>query len=119
MRDGTIAEAFWNMCRFQRSADVQAALEGVPASECEIPVEIRERCVAVADHYGPLSLAEAIFLALLRMVRRFDLSLDHWRPVAWFEPRQLTSAIAMPSYPLLPTVWIAVALTRGSAASIS
>ena len=30
-----------------------------------------------------------------------------------------TSAIASPSYPLLPTVWMAVALTRGSAASRS
>jgi len=32
---------------------------------------------------------------------------------------QLTNAIAKPSYPLLPTVWITVALTRGSAASSS
>jgi hypothetical protein len=31
----------------------------------------------------------------------------------------VTSASANPSYPLLPTVWIAVALTRGSAASSS
>jgi hypothetical protein len=35
-----------------------------------------------------------------------------------FRRVQITSARAKPSYPLLPTVWTAVALTRGSDASI-
>ena len=33
--------------------------------------------------------------------------------------QRITVAIAKPSYPLLPTVWMAVAVTRGSLASIS
>src|SRR5205807_2467452 len=35
------------------------------------------------------------------------------------EPSEITTASASPSYPFAPTVWMAVALTRRSAASIS
>jgi ribulose-5-phosphate 4-epimerase/fuculose-1-phosphate aldolase len=68
----SIGEAFWNMWRFQRSAEVQVALEGVRGPDTEIPPEIRELCVSVADNYGPSSVAELIFQALLRKVRRID-----------------------------------------------
>jgi ribulose-5-phosphate 4-epimerase/fuculose-1-phosphate aldolase len=72
----SIAEAFWNMWRFQRSAEVQVALEGMRGADCEVPAEIRERCVSVADNYGPSSVAETIFQALLRKVRRIDPSFE-------------------------------------------
>jgi ribulose-5-phosphate 4-epimerase/fuculose-1-phosphate aldolase len=68
----TIAEAFWNMWRFQRSAEVQVALEGMNGPDTEIPEEIRNRCVSVADNYGPNSVSDTIFQALLRKVHRID-----------------------------------------------
>ena len=68
----TIAEAFWNMWRFQRSAEVQVALEGMNGPDTEIPAEVRALCVSVADNYGPSSVSETIFQALLRKVRRLD-----------------------------------------------
>jgi ribulose-5-phosphate 4-epimerase/fuculose-1-phosphate aldolase len=72
----TIAEAFWNMWRFQRSAEVQVALEGMTGPDTEIPAEVRKLCVKVADNYGPSSVAETIFQALLRKVRRIDPSFE-------------------------------------------
>src|SRR4051812_13802183 len=42
-----------------------------------------------------------------------------WHEASGSYELDVTSAMAKPSYPLLPTVWIAVALTRGSEASIS
>src|SRR4051812_44384004 len=42
-----------------------------------------------------------------------------WHEASGSYELDVTSAIANPSYPLLPTVWIAVALTRGSAATRS
>ena len=72
----SIAEAFWNMWRFQRSAEVQIALESMRGPDVEIPAEIRQRCVSVADNYGPSSVAETIYQALLRKVRRIDPSFE-------------------------------------------
>jgi len=72
----TIPEAFWNMWRFQRSAEVQVALEGMNGPDTEIPDEVRKLCVSVADNYGPSSVAETIFQALLRKVRRIDPSFE-------------------------------------------
>ena len=54
------------------SAEVQVALEGMTGPDVEIPEEVRLLCVAVADNYGPSSVAETIFQALLRKVRRID-----------------------------------------------
>jgi ribulose-5-phosphate 4-epimerase/fuculose-1-phosphate aldolase len=72
----SIAEAFWNMWRFQRSAEVQVALEGMRGPDVVIPEDVRNLCVAVADNYGPSSVAETIFQALLRKVRRIDPSFE-------------------------------------------
>lgn len=72
----SIGEAFWNMWRFQRSAEVQIALEGMRGPDTEIPAEVREHCVSVADNYGPSSVAETIYQALLRKVRRIDSSFE-------------------------------------------
>lgn len=73
----TIAEAFWNLWRFQRAAEVQVALGGMPGPDVEVPDEVRRRCVAVADSYGPNSVSEAMFRALLRKVRRIDPSYEN------------------------------------------
>ena len=44
--------------------------------DVEIPEDLRLRCVAVADNYGPSSVAETIYQALLRKVRRLDPSFE-------------------------------------------
>jgi ribulose-5-phosphate 4-epimerase/fuculose-1-phosphate aldolase len=72
----SIAEAFWNMWRFQRSAEVQVALEGMRGPDVLVPEDVRDLCVSVADNYGPNSVAETIFQALLRKVRRIDPSFE-------------------------------------------
>ncbi|QEH31734.1 Decarboxylase NovR [Aquisphaera giovannonii] len=72
----SIAEAFWNMWRFQRAAEVQAALAGMEGPDVEVPEAVRRDCVAVGDNYGPSSVAETIFRALLRKVRRLDPSFE-------------------------------------------
>lgn len=68
----SIAEAFWTMWRFQRSAEVQVVLDGMSGPDAEVPVEVKRLCVSVADNYGPSSVAETIFQALMRKVRRID-----------------------------------------------
>jgi hypothetical protein len=64
------------MWRFQRSAEVQVKLDGMHGPDTEIPDKVRELCVSVADNYGPSSVAETIFQALLRKVRRIDPSFE-------------------------------------------
>ena len=68
----TIGDAFWNMWRFQRSAEVQVVLDGMKGPDVEVPDEVRRLCVAVADNYGPSSVSDAMFQALLRKARRVD-----------------------------------------------
>lgn len=68
----TVAEAFWNLWRFQRAAEVQVLADAMRGPDTEVPDEVRRKCVAVADNYGPNSVSEAMFRALLRKVRRAD-----------------------------------------------
>jgi len=68
----TIGEAFWNMWRFQRSAEVQLRAEAMNGPDVILSDEVRRRCRSDADNFGPNSVSENIFRALLRKVHRID-----------------------------------------------
>ena len=72
----TIAEAFWNMWRFQRSAEVQIRAEAINGPDTILSDEVRRRCRTDADNFGPNSVSENIFRALLRKVHRIDPSYE-------------------------------------------
>ena len=72
----SIAEAFWNMWRFQRSAEVQIQAEAMNGPDSILSDEVRRRCRSDADTFGPNSVSETSFRALLRQGRRSDPSYD-------------------------------------------
>lgn len=72
----TIADAFWNMWRFQRSAEVQVMAAGMAGPDVVISDEIRLRTAKDADNFGPNSVSENIYRALLRKVHRLDSSFE-------------------------------------------
>src|SRR5262249_35013064 len=51
----SIADAFWNMWRFQRSAEAQLRAAAMAGPDIEISDDIRRRCVEDADNFGPNS----------------------------------------------------------------
>jgi ribulose-5-phosphate 4-epimerase/fuculose-1-phosphate aldolase len=72
----SIGEAFWNMWRFQRSAEVQIRAEAMNGPDTVLSDEVRRRCRSDADTFGPNSVSETIFRALLRKVHRIDPSYE-------------------------------------------
>jgi ribulose-5-phosphate 4-epimerase/fuculose-1-phosphate aldolase len=72
----SIGEAFWNMWRFQRSAEVQIRAEAMNGPDVILSDEVRRRCRADADTFGPNSVSENIFRAMLRKVHRTDASYE-------------------------------------------
>lgn len=72
----SIGEAFWNMWRFQRSAEVQITAEAMAGSDNIVSDEVRQRCQKDADNFGPNSVSENIFQAMLRKVHRIDPSYE-------------------------------------------
>ena len=68
----TIGEAFWNIWRFQRAAEVQVRSAAMAGPNSVISDEIRRRCVTDADNFGPSSIGEGMFRAMLRKVHRLD-----------------------------------------------
>jgi ribulose-5-phosphate 4-epimerase/fuculose-1-phosphate aldolase len=72
----SIGEAFWNMWRFQRAAEVQVAAEAMAGADNLISDEVRKRCQKDADNFGPNSVSENIFRAMLRKVHRIDPSYE-------------------------------------------
>jgi ribulose-5-phosphate 4-epimerase/fuculose-1-phosphate aldolase len=72
----SIGEAFWNMWRFQRSAEVQIRADAMAGPNTELSDEVRRRCQKDADNFGPNSVSENIFRAMLRKVHRLDPSFE-------------------------------------------
>jgi hypothetical protein len=68
----TIGEAFWSIWRFQRAAEVQVRSAAMAGPNSVISDEIRRRCVTDADNFGPSSIGEGMFRAMLRKVHRLD-----------------------------------------------
>ena len=72
----SIGEAFWNMWRFQRAAEVQVTAEAMAGPDNLVSDEVRKRCQKDADNFGPNSVSENIFRAMLRKVHRIDPSYE-------------------------------------------
>jgi len=72
----SIGEAFWNMWRFQRAAEVQVRAEAMSGPDNIVSDEVRLRCQKDADNFGPNSVSDNIFRALLRKVHRQDPSYE-------------------------------------------
>ncbi len=72
----SIADAFFNMWRVQRACEVQILLDGMRGEDVVIPDDVRARCVTDADSFGPNSVSETVFRAMVRKVRKLDPSFE-------------------------------------------
>lgn len=68
----SIAEAFFNMWRLQRACEVQVVLDSMRGEDNPIPAEIAEKCARDADSFGPGSVSEQFFRAMVRKVERIN-----------------------------------------------